>query len=310
MVFAEVGLGVGEGEEVVAVAVFGDLAEARGEGEGLLGTTDFFAGMGGEDVGEKVGGVEEFWRGCENGFTVGDGFGGLALFELKEDEAVAEGGVGGFERNGLSKVGEGEIGVAVFEGQEIGIFAEVGIFGMFGDGIVKDDEGFGELIGLRESGSEEAGDADVVGKEFAGFAERGDSFGGVPLLSEELSEEELVVGVVEFGAFDKGFGEGVAEVVDGEVGEGSLDKLIRGALRGGGCGVANPISAKGSGGGAAFEGSGRSEICVGDDLIGRNGAPVDGEEFAIGGNEETGRDRKGRPEVDDGGLEGVEEFDG
>lgn len=50
-------MGVGEGEEMVAVLVFGDLAEAGGEGEGFLGGADFLVGMSGEDGGEEVGGV-------------------------------------------------------------------------------------------------------------------------------------------------------------------------------------------------------------------------------------------------------------
>ena len=43
-VFTEVGLGVGEGEEVVAVLVFGKLAEAGGQGEGFFGAPNFIIG--------------------------------------------------------------------------------------------------------------------------------------------------------------------------------------------------------------------------------------------------------------------------
>lgn len=57
---AEVGLGVGEGEEVVCVFVLGELAETGGEGEGFLGAANFLVGMGGENSGEKVGGFEKF----------------------------------------------------------------------------------------------------------------------------------------------------------------------------------------------------------------------------------------------------------
>ena len=48
---------------------------------------------------------------------------------------------------------------------------------------------------------------------------------------------------------------------------------------------------------------------VTDDLVGCDGAAVDGEEFAFGRDEEAGGDREGCPEIEDGGLEGVEHFD-
>lgn len=177
---------------------------------------------------------------------------------------------------------EGEFWVAVFEGEAGGIFAEVGVFGMFLDSVVEGDEGFGQLLGFAEAGGEEADNADVLGEEFSGFAEGGDGFGGAAVLSEELAEEEEVVGVVEFGAFEEGFGEGGAEVGDGEVGEVALDELVGGALGSGGGGITDPASGEGGAGGAAFAGGGFLEFGVGDDLVGGDGAAVDCEEFAIG----------------------------
>lgn len=47
---AKVGLGAGQGEEVVGVLVFGDFAEAGGEGKGFLGAADFFVWMGGKNA--------------------------------------------------------------------------------------------------------------------------------------------------------------------------------------------------------------------------------------------------------------------
>ena len=80
--FSEIGLGVGEGEEVVAVPVFGELAKPGGEGEGFLRAADLLVLMGGEDAREEVGGIEEFGGGAEDFFAIGDSLFRLALLKL------------------------------------------------------------------------------------------------------------------------------------------------------------------------------------------------------------------------------------
>ena len=215
---------------MLAIAVFGDLAEAGSEGQGFFSGPGFFVGMGGEDAGEEVGGVEEFGGGAEDGFAVGDGLGRLALFELTKDEAVAELGEGGLEGDRFFEVGEDACGAVGFEGDALAVLIEVGVFGMAGEGIVEDREGFLIVRGFGEGGREETENADVVGEKFARFAEWFEGFGGAGLLSEELSKKKIIVGLSEFIGFRGGLGEGGGKVVNGEVREGALDELLGGTL--------------------------------------------------------------------------------
>ena len=181
----------------------------------------------------------------------------------------------------------------------VGIFEKVGVLGVLGNGLIKNGEGFGLVIRFSKPGGEEAGDAEVFGKEGLRFSERGDGFFGAALLSKELAEEKEVVGSVELGSFDEGFGESGAEIRYRKVGAGSLDELLGGALGGGRSGVADPAAFEGRAGGAAvFEGGG-GELGVGNDLIRRDGAPVDGEEFSVFRDEKAGRNGDGGPEIND-----------
>lgn len=115
--------------------------------------------------------------------------------------------------------------------------------------------------------------------------------------------------MVVFVGFEEGLGERCAKVVDGEVGEGFSDKLIGGALGRGGGGVAVPASGERGAGQATVTGRSGGEEGVGEDLFARDGASVDGEDLAFFCDEETGGNGDGGPEVDDGGLEGIEHFD-
>ena len=165
------------------------------------------------------------------------------------------------------------------------------------------------LFGFGEAGGEEAGGADVGGCECECLAEGGDGFGGAPVLAEELAEEQVTIGLFVLAAFDEGLSEGSAEVMDGGFWEGARDELLGGALRGCGDGFAGPAAGEWGAGGAALGGGGSGEVGVGEDLLTGDGAAVDGEELALFCDEEAGGDWDGKPEVYDGGLEGIEEFD-
>lgn len=183
--------------EVAGVAVGGDLAEVKGDGDG----GDHLGGKGGEGVGELEGVVGELEAGL---FATGDdlaadegdgGFGGVVELELpvvlggtcwKEDvgeEAVCA--------NGIAAVDEVELELfAAGDGGDGGV--DVG-----GDGEGDGEGGLAGLVGLEEfkgggvgGGGGDAGNGDLEGLGSAGTqaisANEGDVFPSNSLISPNL----------------------------------------------------------------------------------------------------------------------------
>lgn len=159
---SEVGIGEGVSEQEVCVLILGNLAKSRRQGQSLPGASDGIIGMGGENPGQLIGGLEYSRMGAKDRFVVRDCL--LRLSGQKQRFGTMEAGtdpVGSLFEREVEKfkcVFQIPVGGRSFSRVD----EEIEIIGMFSTGVFENFESFRSAIAFEISCRQKPKNTDIV----------------------------------------------------------------------------------------------------------------------------------------------------